>query len=236
MMHRKRCKKPKNLAPAKQPADAGLRKIRPLVAGIDVGSEQHFVCAPTSDGGTEIRVFGGTTPDLQALLEWLQEAHVESVAMESTGVYWIPLYELLASHGIEVLLTDTRQFSRVPGRKTDAQDCQWIQSLHSYGLLQGCFRPEDVICHLRSLVREKGVLAAEQADWLRRMQKSLDQMNVRVHRAVSDLNGATGMAMLRAIVGGQRLPVGFCAPQLTDPPLDLPLVIANPLRQAVVHL
>jgi len=181
-------------------------------------------------------VFGGTTPDLQALLEWLQEAHVESVAMESTGVYWIPLYELLASHGIEVLLTDTRQFSRVPGRKTDAQDCQWIQSLHSYGLLQGCFRPEDVICHLRSLVREKGVLAAEQADWLRRMQKSLDQMNVRVHRAVSDLNGATGMAMLRAIVGGQRLPVGFCAPQLTDPPLDLPLVIANPLRQAVVHL
>ena len=113
MMHRKRCKKPKNLAPAKQPADAGLRKIRPLVAGIDVGSEQHFVCAPTSDGGTGMRVFGGTTPDLQALLEWLQKSHLESVAMESTGVYWIPLYELLASRGIEVLLTDTRQFSRV---------------------------------------------------------------------------------------------------------------------------
>jgi len=127
MKRGKRCKKPKDLAQAKQPADAGLRKIRPLVAGIDVGSEQHFVCAPTSDGGTEIRVFGGTTPDLQALLEWLQESHVESVAMESTGVYWIPLYELLASHGIEVLLTDTRHFSRVPGRKTDAQDCQWIR-------------------------------------------------------------------------------------------------------------
>jgi len=113
MKRGKRCKKPKDLAQAKQPADAGLRKIRPLVAGIDVGSEQHFVCAPTSDGGTEIRVFGGTTPDLQALLEWLQKSHLESVAMESTGVYWIPLYELLASRGIEVLLTDTRQFSRV---------------------------------------------------------------------------------------------------------------------------
>lgn len=105
-----------------------------------------------------------------------------------------------------MILTDTRQFSRVPGRKTDAEHCQWIQSLHSYGLLQGCFRPEDGICHLRSLVREKAVMAAERADWLRRMQKSLDQMNVRVHRAVSDIDGTTGMAMLRAIVGGQRDP------------------------------
>lgn len=215
MKRSKRCRKPKNLAQAKQPADAGLRKIRPLVAGIDVGSEQHFVCVPTSDGGTEMRVFGSTTPDLQAILEWLQQSHVESVAMESTGVYWIPLYELLASRGIEVILTDTRQFSRVPGRKTDAEDCQWIQSLHSYGLLQGCFRPEDGICHLRSLVREKAVMAAERADWLRRMQKSLDQMNVRVHRAVSDIDGTTGMAMLRAIVGGQRDPVQLA--KLRDP-------------------
>ena len=215
MKHNKRCRKPKNLAPTKQAADAGLRKIRPLVAGIEVGSEQHFVCAPTSDGGTEMRVFGSTTPDLQAILAWLPESHVESVAMESTGVYWIPLYELLASRGIEVILTDTRQFRRVPGRKTDAEDCQWIQSLHSYGLLQGCFRPEDVICHLRRLVREKAVLVAEQADWIRRMQKSLDQMNVRVHRAVSDLDGTTGMAMLRAIVGGQRDPAQLA--KLRDP-------------------
>jgi|HubBroStandDraft_4_1064222.scaffolds.fasta_scaffold54419_2 transposase len=205
----------RNVAPTKQPPNGGMPKIRPLVAGIDVGSEKHFVCAPTSDGGTEMRVFGTTTPDLQAILEWLQEAHVESVAMESTGVYWIPLYELLDSHGIEVILTDTRQFSRIPGRKTDAEDCQWIQQLHSCGLLQGCFRPQDIICHLRSLVREKAVFVAEQADWLRRMQKCMDQMNVRVHRAVSDINGTTGMAILRAIVAGERDPVQLA--KLRDP-------------------
>lgn len=138
------------------------------------------------------------------LVDWLMELGVESVAMESTGVYWIPLFELLESRGMEAILTDTRHLSRVPGRKTDFVDCQWIQLLHSCGLLQGCFRPEDIICRWRLLVRGKAVLVAERADWLRRMQKCLDQMNVRVHRAVSDLDGTTGMAILRAIVGGER--------------------------------
>jgi transposase len=210
-----RSKARRHTAPAKLPGNNGMPKIRPLVAGIDVGSEKHFVCAPTPDGGTEMRVFGTTTPDLQAILEWLQAAQVESVAMESTGVYWIPLYELLDSRGLEVILTDTRQFSRIPGRKTDAADCQWIQQLHSCGLLQGCFRPQDTICHLRSLMRQKAVLVAEQADWLRRMQKSMDEMNVRVHRAVSDINGTTGMAMMRAIVAGERDPVQLA--KLRDP-------------------
>jgi len=205
----------KNAVPSKQPGNDGMPKIRALVAGIDVGSEEHYVCAPSGDGGTERRAYGTTTPDLQAILEWLQEAHVESVAMESTGVYWIPLFELLNSQGMEVILVDTRQFDRVPGRKTDAEDCQWIQQLHSCGLLQGCFRPQDIICHLRSLVREKAVFVAEQADWLRRMQKCLDQMNVRVHRAVSDINGTTGMAILRAIVAGERDPVQLA--KLRDP-------------------
>lgn len=156
-----RSKAGRHAAPSKQAGNVGMPKIRPLVAGIAVGSEKHFVCAPASDGGTEMRVFGTTTPDPKAILEWLQEAHVESVAMESTGVYWIPLYELLDSHGMEVILTDTRQFSRIPGRKTDAEDCQWIQQLHSCGLLQGCFRPPDIICDLRSLARQKAVLVAE---------------------------------------------------------------------------
>lgn len=201
--------------PSQQPASAGLPTLRPLVAGIDVGSNHHFVCAPTRDGGTAMRVFRTTTPELLALADWLQQSHVESVALESTGVYWIPLFEILDSRGIEVILTDTRQLTRVPGRKTDAEDCQWIQSLHSCGLLQGCFRPEDAICQFRSLVRGKAVLIAERSDWLRRMQKCLDQMNVRVHRAVSDLDGTTGMAIIRAIVAGQRDPAQLA--KLRDP-------------------
>ncbi len=191
-----------------------MPRIHPLVAGIDVGSKKHFVCAPTSDGGTEMRVFGATTPDLLGIAAWFRELGVVSVALESTGVYWIPLFEVLENAGVEVILTDTRQLNRVPGRKTDAQDCQWIQLLHSCGLLQNCFRPKDAICHLRSLVRGEAVLVAERSDWLRRMQKCLDQMNVRVHRAVSDVDGATGMAVLRAIVAGERDPVKLA--QLRD--------------------
>jgi transposase len=128
------------------------------------------------------------------------------VAMESTGVYWIAPHEVLEAQGLQVLLVDTRQLARVPGRdkKTDPRDCEWIQRLHSCGLLQGSFRPEEAVCILRTLVRDKANLVAERGDWLRRMQKSLDQMNVRVHRAVSDLDGVTGMAILRAIAGGER--------------------------------
>lgn len=200
---------------ARRPASFGLPRLRSNVAGIDVGSKSHFVCAPTPDGSTEVRAFGTTTPDLHHLLGWLQQCHVVSVALESTGVYWIPLFEFLQSNGIEVILADARQLRRVPGRKTDAIDCEWIQLLHSCGLLQGCFRPEDAICQLRSLSRAKAVLVAERSDWIRRMQKALEQMNVRVHRAVSDLQGTTGMAIIRAIVDGQRDPLALA--KLRDP-------------------
>jgi len=201
--------------PARRPRAFGIPTLRPNVAGIDVGSIQNFVCAPAPDGATEIRVFGSTTPDLLDLLHWLQQSNVVSAALESTGVYWIPLFELLESQGIEVILTDARQLQRVPGRKTDATDCEWIQTLHSCGLLQACFRPEDRICQLRSLTRAKATLIAERADWLRRMQKALDQMNVRVHRAVSQIHGTTGMAIMRAIVAGERDPVVLA--QFRDP-------------------
>jgi hypothetical protein len=165
------------------------------------------VCAPTLDGqGREIEAFGATTPELLRMAAWLKARQVVSVAMESTGVYWIPPYEVLEGQGLEVRLVDTRQLAQVPGRdkKTDPTDCEWLQRLHSCGLLRGCFRPPEEICKLRTLVRCQGVLRAERGDWLRRMQKSLDQMNVRVHRAVSHLDGVTGMAMLRAIDGGER--------------------------------
>jgi transposase len=185
----------------------GLPVIRRNVAGIDLGSERHWVCAATLDGrGREIASFGATTPELLRLAEWLKARQVESVAMESTGVYWIAPHEVLEGHGLEVLLVDTRQLARVPGRdkKTDPTDCEWIQRLHSCGLLRGSFRPEEAVCMLRTLVRDKANLVAESGDWLRRMQKSLDQMNVRVHRAVSDIDGVTGMAILRAIAQGER--------------------------------
>jgi transposase len=185
----------------------GLPSIRPLVAGIDLGSERHWVCAPTIDGtGREVADFGATTPELMRMAEWLKQRHVESVAMESTGVYWIAPHEVLEAQGFEILLVDTRQLARVPGRdkKSDPTDCEWIQRLHSCGLLRGSFRPPEEVCMLRTLVRDKANLVAESGDWVRRMQKGLDQMNVRVHRAVSDIDGVTGMAILRAITGGER--------------------------------
>ena len=185
----------------------GLPIVRRHVAGIDLGSQRHWACAPSLDGnGREVSDFGGTTSELLRMAQWLRQRNVESVAMESTGVYWIAPHEVLEAEGLEVILVDTRQLARVPGRnkKTDPSDCEWIQRLHSCGLLTGSFRPEEQVCMLRTLVRDKGNLVAEAADWLRRMQKSLDQMNVRVHRAVSDLDGTTGMAILRAIVAGER--------------------------------
>jgi transposase len=140
------------------------------------------------------------------MAQWLKERKVKSVAMESTGVYWVAPHEVLEAAGLEVLLVDTRQLARVPGRskKTDPTDCEWIQRLHSCGLLMGSFRPKEQVCMLRTLIRDKANLVAEAGDGVRRMQKSLDQMNVRVHRAVSDLDGVTGMAILRAIVEGER--------------------------------
>src|SRR5215472_17129313 len=185
----------------------GLPLMRRNIAGIDLGSTAHWVCAPTADGsGREIADFGATTPELIRMAEWLKERKVESVALESTGVYWIAPHEVLEAQGLEVLLVDPRQLAQVPGRdqKTDPTDCEWIQRLHSCGLLRGSFRPEEGVCMLRTLVRDKGNLVAERGDWVRRMQKSLDQMNVRVHRAVSDIDGVTGMAILRAIAGGER--------------------------------
>jgi transposase len=184
----------------------GIAALGRKVAGIDVGSKTHWVCAPAREGaGREIKVFGATTRELEGMAAWLLERGVESVALESTGVYWIPVHEVLEGRGLDVVLVDTRALARVPGRtKTDRRDCEWIQRLHSCGLLHGAFRPAEQVCMLRTLVRDKGVLVAEQADWVRRVQKSLEQMNVRVHRAVADLTGATGMALIRAIVNGER--------------------------------
>ena len=190
-----------------RPQPTALPTIRPRVAGLDVGSTQHWVCGPArADGEPNVRVFGTTTSQLDELADWLIEQGVESVAMESTHVYWIPIYELLESRGIEVLLVNARQLHNVPGRKTDFKDCQWLQLLHSCGLLRGSFRPGEAITCLRTLQRQSANLVAERSRCVQWMQKALDQMNVQVHRAVSDLTGLTGMAIVRSIVAGERDP------------------------------
>lgn len=195
----------------KKPATP-LPAIRPMVAGIDIGSSQHWVCGPErEDGEPNIRVFGTTTPELNELVDWLVAQGVTSAAMESTYVYWIPLYELLESRGIEPVLVNARQLHNVPGRKTDFSDCQWLQQLHSCGLLRGSFRPTEAISRLRALQRQMSNLVAERARCVQWMQKALDHMNIQVHRAVTDLAGKTGMAIVRAIVAGERDPLRLAA-------------------------
>jgi transposase len=183
-----------------------------LVAGIDIGGTEHWVCGPErEDGETEVRVFGATTPELRKMTDWLREQGVESIAMESTYVYWIPVYEVLEEAGFEVVLVNARTLKNVPGRKTDMHDCQWLRLLHSCGLLRGSFRPQEEICRLRTLKRQRSNLVDERARIVHWMQKSLDQMNVRVHRAVSDITGVTGMKIIRTIVEGERDPMALAA-------------------------
>lgn len=184
-----------------------LETIQPNAAGIDLGSREHWVAGPPQEDKTpNVERFGTTTPELLRLADWLTQQGIKTVAMESTGVYWIPLFEILDSKGFEVLLANARQVTHVPGRKTDMLDCQWLQLLHACGLLRGSFRPSDDICRLRALIRERNTMVEQRSDWVRRMQKSLNQMNVCVHHAVSDITGVTGMRIIRAIVDGERDP------------------------------
>jgi transposase len=186
-------------------AVSALPVIQPLVAGVDVGSREHWVAGPQQDPNTpNVRVFLTTTEALNELADWLISQGVKSVAMESTSVYWVPLYEILESRKIEAVLVNARHLHGVPGRKTDMRDCQWLQVLHSCGLLKGSFRPPEQIARIRAIHRQLGNLVAERTRAVQWMQKALDQMNVQVHRAVADLTGTTGMAIVRAIVGGER--------------------------------
>lgn len=183
-------------------------EIRRNVAGIDLAwRAENYVCGPRrEDGGYDIEAFGTTTPELHRILKWLKEREVASVAMESTSVYWIPLTDLLESNGIEVVLVDARMVRMVPGRKSDVEDCQWLQKLHSCGLLRGAFRPPEAVSAVRSILREKENLTGMRIQAIQQMQKSLDQMNIRIHHAVSDIDGKTGTAIVKAIVEGERNP------------------------------
>ena len=158
-------------------------------------------CPPDRDT-QPVRSFGTQTGDLHALADWLIACKIKTVAMEATGVYWIPLFQILEDRGLEVCLVNARHVKNVPGRKTDVQDCQWLQYLHSVGLLHASFRPPAAVCAVRALVRHRDSLVRAGCEHLLRVQKALDQMNVQVHRAVTDITGETGLAILEAIIKG----------------------------------
>lgn len=181
-------------------------KIHPNAAGIDIGSQIHYVAVPSDRAAKPVRSFGAFTSNLYSLADWLQECGIETVVMESTGVYWIPLMQVLEEREFEVLLVDPHHLKSVPGRKSDVLDCQWLQQLHTHGLLRGAFRPPDQICRLRSLLRHRETLIRQSSDQTRRMQKALTQMNLQLTGVLSDITGTTGMKIIRAIVAGERCP------------------------------
>jgi transposase len=178
--------------------------VHPRAAGIDVGATFHVVAVPPECDSTPVRQFQSFTTDLHRLSRWLREAGVTSVAMESTGVYWIPVFEILESDGFEVILVNARDVKQVPGRKTDYNDAQWLQKLHQFGLLRASFRPSKHIASLRAYLRHRERLIEYAAAHIQHMQKALMQMNLQLHHVVSDITGVTGMSIIRDIIDGER--------------------------------
>lgn len=191
---------------SKAPIDPEIYSIHPNAAGIDIGGESHWVSVPPKRATESVREFGCFTGELHAMAAWLKQCGVTTVAMESTGVYWIPVFQILETSGFEVYLVNARRVKMVPGRKSDVLDCQWLRQLHSYGLLAASFRPKDEICALRSYIRHRERLTQNASTHIQRMQKALTEMNLHLNRVVSDVTGVTGMAIIRAIVAGERNP------------------------------
>lgn len=183
-----------------------LGLVHANAAGIDIGSREIWVAVPPDRAGEIVRCFGTFTPDLESLVDWLNACDIDTVAMESTGVYWIPLFEILEARGIRVYLVNARHVKHVPGRKSDVLDCQWLQKLHSLGLLQGSFRPDAEMVVLRTYLRHRAELIQHRAPHILHMQKALQQMNLQLHHVLSDITGVTGLQILRAIVAGERDP------------------------------
>ncbi|HUQ72138.1 MAG TPA: IS110 family transposase [Planctomycetaceae bacterium] len=189
-----------------RPPSEELRAVHPDAAGIDVHSEFHFVAVPSGRDPQPVRRFSAFTDDLERLADWLTACGVKSVAMESTGVYWIPLFELLERRGFQVILVDPRKLKSVPGRKSDVQDCQWLQQLHVFGLLAAAFRPDEQTCVLRAYLRQRALLVEQAAQHIQHMQKSLTQMNLKLDKVLSDITGVTGLSIIDAILNGERDP------------------------------
>jgi transposase len=188
---------------------ADLKQLNLWAAGIDIGSAENYLAVPAhavKEGEPTVRCFGVTSPEQDAAVEWLRACRITTVAMEATGVYWISLYDKIESAGLAVVLVDPHSVKAVPGRKSDVLDCQWLQQLHTYGLLRGAFRPDGATRRLRTLTRQRGELVAAAASHQEQMQKALLEMNVQLSRVVSDIDGETGLRIIEAIVAGERDP------------------------------
>lgn len=193
----------------KQPAPGRLSPApihEPNAAGIDIGATEIYIAVPADRDAQPVRKFTTFTEDLMAAADWLKRCEITTVAMESTGVYWIPLFQILEARGLKVCLVNARYVKNVPGRKSDVCDCQWLQHLHAVGLLRASFRPEQQVCAVRSLLRHRDSLVQLSAVHLQHMQKALDQMNLQLHHVISDLGGKTGLAIVDAILAGERDP------------------------------
>ncbi len=184
-------------------------------AGIDIGAREIFVAVPPDRDENPVRVFATFTEDLEQMARWLTNCGITTVAMESTGVYWIPLYDLLEQYGVKPCLVDARNMKNVPGRRTDWHECQWLQYLHSVGLLRAAFRPESDVCAVRALMRHRSDLAEMSHQHIQHMHKALTQMNVQIHHVINDITGLTGLSIVDAILSGQRDPVELA--KLRDP-------------------
>jgi transposase len=193
-------------------ASAGDNKPQPIpilhpdAAGLDIGATEIYAAVASDRDEQPVRRFGTFTAELHALAAWLRQCGMKTIAMEATGVYWIPVFQILESYGFEVCLVNPRYFQNVPGRRTDVSDCQWLQRLHSAGLLQGSFRPSQQVCALRSLARHRDELIRLASTHILHMQKALDQMNVQLHHVLSDITGLSGLAIIDAILDGERNP------------------------------
>lgn len=184
-----------------------LKQLNLNAAGLDIGAAEIWACVPEDRDERSVRPFATFTVDLCALADWLEACDIETVAMESTGVYWIPIYEILEARGFAVHLVNARHIKNVPGKKSDVLDCQWIQQLHTYGLLQASFRPDEEMCALRAYIRHRDNLIRHRSAHIQHMQKALHLMNVQLTNVITDITGQTGMQIIRAIVAGEHDPV-----------------------------
>jgi transposase len=211
-----------------------LQVCHPHAAGIAIGEAEHWVAVPPGGAPQPVRRFGTCTADLDALAAWLLDCGGTTVALESTGVYWIPLFELLEARGIQVLLIDPRQAKRAPGRpQTDRLDCKWLQRLHTYGLLAGAFRPDDQGGVLRGYLRHRQRLLTYAAPPIQHMHKALEQMHLKLTQVVSEITGGTGMAILKAIIAGERDPQRLAQlrnPHCHHPEDDIAKALQGPWR------
>jgi len=187
-----------------QSEDISLEVIHPDAAGIDIGNESHYVAVPPSRDSQPVRRFGCTTAELKAMADWLKQCGIRTVAMQSTGVYWIAVYDILEQAGLEVYLVNARETKNLPGRKTDVQESQWLMKLHTYGLLRNSFRPSQEIRMMRTYWRQRDDLVQSAGRHIQRMQKAMTQMNIQLANVLSDVSGVTGQAIIKAILGGQR--------------------------------